>query len=249
MHITSRNIGYGAFGEPKELLLNTPMQLHPDSVQELQSLQEVIRAKKKELVKIQQDGLYGDYPSKISLMVLAQATIGATHLRSLSCRPSSKSVHLPNLQSVDGNVEIYAPTKADNLTYCNGTLLIESSFIASKLEKIKGDLLIDTTNPIDLSGLRFAKSLTLFGNSKFDYSNIKFADGEVIAVSEYVLCYNEETQMYTAGCRGPWSAKEALQHWQSVQRDRHIYINGTSRIERADIFVEAIEKNEQRVKC
>lgn len=48
-------------------------------------------------------------------------------------------------------------------------------------------------------------------DAEFDYSKIKFGAGDVIAISEYALHFKDG--MYTAGCRGPWTAEQALRHW------------------------------------
>jgi hypothetical protein len=53
-----------------------------------------------------------------------------------------------------------------------------------------------------------------------------------IAVSDYALIQTE-TGQYTAGCRGPWSQSEALEHWGAANR----------KDARAKAFVAAIKAN------
>lgn len=48
----------------------------------------------------------------------------------------------------------------------------------------------------------------------FDYSGIKFGAGNIIAISGYALHVSTDGK-YRAGCRGPWDATTALNHWDA----------------------------------
>jgi len=48
---------------------------------------------------------------------------------------------------------------------------------------------------------------------QFDHSHIEFGAGQVLAVWEYAL--HVKDGQYRAGCRGPWSAAQALAHWHA----------------------------------
>jgi len=66
----------------------------------------------------------------------------------------------------------------------------------------------------------------------FDHSHIAFGAGQVLAVWKYAL--HVKDGQYRAGCRGPWSAEEALAHWHA----------GHPEPSRAEEFREAIAAQE-----
>lgn len=66
----------------------------------------------------------------------------------------------------------------------------------------------------------------------FDHSAIEFGAGQVLAVWEYALHVRHGE--YRAGCRGPWTAEQALAHWNV----------GHHEPSRAELFREAIKAHE-----
>jgi len=74
--------------------------------------------------------------------------------------------------------------------------------------------------------------LYIVNGINFDHSAITFGAGRVIAISEYALHIKDGK--YRAGCRGPWSAAEALNHWG----------DGHETPSRANLFMEAIKQIE-----
>lgn len=81
-----------------------------------------------------------------------------------------------------------------------------------KLEEVTGYLYIEhkASLPV-LTSVGGDLSIT-FGLT-FDYSAIKFDAGEVLAVWEYALHHKDG--LFRAGCRGPWTAEQALEHWDA----------------------------------
>jgi hypothetical protein len=139
----------------------------------------------------------------------------------------------------------------DDALYCNGSSLFE----APKLEyidgaihigyKAKADLpMLRTTSRIYIarSGALIAPQLTevrltvhLQKDALLYAPLLKNADVYTEIAYAYYTLYRSDKGMYIAGCRGPWTAEQALDHWSNR-------LGGCE--ERSALFVEAVKKAE-----
>lgn len=123
------------------------------------------------------------------------------------------------------------------LVSVGGSLIVDTSdSVIPKLQKVCGSLLVEADS-LDLPALRHVRhQFNVAPRCKFDYSKIKFTKGVVLAIQQYVLFYRDGE--YRAGCRGPWTAEQALAHWNENHKVP----------QRAMLFREAIVANEAKRK-
>lgn len=95
-----------------------------------------------------------------------------------------------------------------------------------------GDLIVTKSNAKAVALTSVGSDLFIEHGITFDYSRIEFGAGEVLAVLEYALHFKDG--FYRAGCRGPWTADQALSHWAV----------GHHAPDRAKLFRETIEKHQ-----
>jgi hypothetical protein len=94
--------------------------------------------------------------------------------------------------ALNGNLSVQADAQLPALTSVGGYLSVQADAQLPALTSVGGDLSV------------------AIGTS-FDHSCIEFGAGRVLAIHEYALHVKEG--QYRAGCRGPWSAEQALKHW------------------------------------
>lgn len=123
----------------------------------------------------------------------------------------SPNLNFPKLKTVCRSITLSPGTSlnAPNLEAVGGDLTLGKVFVAPKLRSVLGCLNVGRTN--------------------FDHSATTFKAGKILAVSYYAL-HVSDSGLYSAGCRGPWTAAEALHHWNG----KH------STPARATLFKEAI---------
>ena len=127
----------------------------------------------------------------------------------------SRNASLPALASVGDDAYIRADgTSLPALAVVGGGLYISAhNARMPALAGIGGGNLFISSDGADLPMLTevLGGLYIRTEGSEFDHSKIKFGAGEVLAVSGYALHLKDG--MYSAGCRGPWTAEQALAHW------------------------------------
>ena len=124
------------------------------------------------------------------------------------------------------------------LTRVTGTLIIEADAQLPALESVGGGLIVkaDAQLPVLESVGGWLKVEGPGSVNAPKYLGRVFR--EIESDDHYALCRSEDGY-YVAGCRGPWSADEALEHWRSPRPDNQ---------SRAASFVLAIERAEGMTK-
>ena len=121
------------------------------------------------------------------------------------------------LTSVGGSLSIEAQdTSLPALaTVGGGCLYIRADGTSlPALAAVSGDLYIRADGASLPALAAVGCSLYICPGIQFDHSKIEFGHGEVLAVSEYALHLKDG--LYRAGCRGPWTAEQALAHWSTA---------------------------------
>lgn len=148
--------------------------------------------------------------TRTNLMIPELRLVGG-NLFSTGYLAESPILSFPKLKTVCRSIALSPGTTLDtpNLEAVGGDLILGEVFVAPKLRSVLGCLNVGRTN--------------------FDHSATTFKAGKILAVSYYAL-HVSDSGLYSAGCRGPWTAAEALRHWN----DKH------STPARATLFKEAI---------
>ena len=122
---------------------------------------------------------------------MAESTTTTKHIGDLIV--TKKNVNdVAHLTEVTGDLYIEADAHLPVLTSVGGGLSIEADAHLPVLTSVGG-------------GLSIAIGVS------FDHAGIEFGAGSVLAIHECALHVKDGE--YRAGCRGPWSAQQALRHW------------------------------------
>ena len=172
---------------------------------------------------------------------------GFLHIRAESQLPALTEVggplyiraesQLPALTEVGGSLYIHAESHLPALTEVGVSLHIRAESQLPALTEVGGSLYIHAES--HLPALTEVKEHARISRGKtLDAPNARIIGGEfhgIAADDEYEL-FRSADGMYVAGCRGPWSASEALDHWLNNSRPDNQ--------SRAALFVDAIQSAE-----
>ncbi len=116
---------------------------------------------------------------------------------------------------------------------CDLTGITLPTTIGGSLD-LSGCDLTGITLPTTIGGSLYLRGCDLTGVTNWFTLNGEATRRRCIAVSDYALIQTE-TGQYSAGCRGPWTKAQALDHWgRSGRKDK-----------RAKAFVAAIEAHHE----